>query len=89
MFLAVLLTADLGWWFAARRPSVIDRPFQRATGGIGLSSTVSVAWSFFAFDPRTEPFCENELWPIPGLTCPNPHHGATVVDLPPLCRPLH
>ena len=61
-----------------------QQPFQRATGGIGLAASVSPAWSFFAFDPRTESACENELWPIPGLPCPSPHHGASVFDPPPL-----
>ena len=59
-----------------------DSPFQRALGSVGLSSAVSVDWSFFGFDPRTEPACENELWPIPGLYCPNPSHGASVADFP-------
>lgn len=58
--------------------------FQRATGGVGLGSTVSVAWSFFGFDPRLEAACENELTPLPGLACPNPGHGRALADLPPL-----
>lgn len=61
-----------------------ETSFQRATCGVGLSSTVSVAWSFFGYDPRAEATCESELWPIPGLSCPNPGHGTSVVDLPPL-----
>ncbi len=59
-------------------------PFQKALGSLGLSSAVSVDWSFFGFDPRIEPACENELWPIPGLHCPNPSHGASVADFPPV-----
>ena len=58
-----------------------DQAFQRATGGVGLSSCVSVAWSVNAFDPRLESACENELWPIPGLSCPNPGHGTRVADM--------
>lgn len=61
-----------------------ERPFQAATGGIGLSSALSPAWSFHSFDPRLESCCENELRPIPGLPCPEPGHGATLADFPPL-----
>ena len=78
---AVLLLVD--------RPDLAaGRPFQAATGGIGLSSATSAEWSFFTMDPRTESVCENELWPIPGLSCPNPFHGTTVIDLPPLEQPV-
>jgi drug/metabolite transporter (DMT)-like permease len=80
---AALVSAD-GLWIAreaAQAPA--PRPFQAATGGVGLSAAVSVSWSFFAFDPRLESTCENELWPVPGLTCPNPIHGATLLDPPP------
>lgn len=57
--------------------------FQTATGGFGLGSSVSTDWSFFLFDPRFERSCENELWPLPGLPCPNPYHGAALANLPP------
>lgn len=59
-------------------------PFQVAVGGLGLGSSVSPAWSFFALDPRLSATCENELFPIPGLACPNPSHGAALADFPPL-----
>ena len=84
LLIGVLIAADLALIDFGAIPVPIERPFQRATCGIGLSSAVSPAWSFFGFDPRTESTCENELWPIPGASCPNPYHGATVVDFPPL-----
>jgi hypothetical protein len=60
--------------------------FQRATGGMGLGPAVSSAWSVFLIDPRLEGSCENELWPVPGIPCYSPYHGALVADLPPLER---
>ena len=74
-----------GWWVwtgSSSRP--LDTSLQRVTGGIGLTASVSPAWSFFSVDPRCQRHCENELWPIPGATCFNPHHGAGVADVPPL-----
>lgn len=59
-------------------------PFQDAVGGLGLSASVGVAWSVFAFDARLQGSCENEEWPLPGAHCPNPHHGAALADRPPL-----
>jgi hypothetical protein len=78
----LLLIADV-FVLAIDRPRLEEKmPFQRACSGIGLSSAVSVSWSFFGFDPRTESACENELWPIPGLACPNPCHGTSVASFP-------
>ena len=71
---AVILLGDA--WRGTPR-----HPLQDATN-IGLGSAVTPAWSFFAVDPRTEDSCENELWPLPGSACPNPTHGATLVDVP-------
>lgn len=68
---------------AVRRPAHPAAPaFQTATGGLGLGSSVSSDWSFHLFDPRVEGSCENELWPLPGLPCPNPCHGAALANLP-------
>lgn len=68
---------------AARRPLPAEAlAFQRATGGLGLGSSVATDWSFHLFDPRLERNCENELWPLPGLACPNPYHGAGLANLP-------
>jgi hypothetical protein len=80
--LAVLACADGAWLAAQSRPSEPRDAYQAVTGGLGLGSAVSAAWSFHAFDPRLEATCENELWPIPGLACANPHHGASVAELP-------
>ncbi len=63
-----------------------DTAFARATGSVGLSSSASVSWSFFDLDPRLASACENEIWPIPGLACPNPGHGARAADYPPRDR---
>lgn len=68
----------------AARGGEAPRPWQRALGGLGLTGSTGAAWSFFTYDPRVEPCCENELAPLPGLPCPSPEHGAGVVDLPPL-----
>jgi len=78
-----LLVAASSTYVAFAGGAPPERPFQAATGGVGLSSAVSPAWSFHSFDPRLEAFCENETRPIPGLTCPDPGHGATVADYPP------
>jgi hypothetical protein len=80
--LAVLAGVDVAWLAAQASPNAERDAFQVATGGLGLGSAVSCAWSFHAFDPRLEATCDNELWPIPGLACANPHHGASVADLP-------
>ncbi|HMB70130.1 MAG TPA: hypothetical protein VKU85_12495 [bacterium] len=81
--LAALLAADAAWWLAEARSSRESSPLQAALLGIGRGSAAGVDWSFFSFDPGLEAACENELWPIPGLPCPNPHHGAAAVDPPP------
>lgn len=84
LVIAVMLAIDGLWlWLgSASRPA--HTGFQSATSGIGLTASLSPAWSFFSVDPRQEAYCENELWPIPGATCFNPHHGAGVADVPPL-----
>jgi hypothetical protein len=79
---AALAVGDLAWLAALSSPSEPRDAYQAVTGGLGLGSAVSGAWSFHAFDPRLEASCENELWPIPGLACANPHHGASVAELP-------
>ncbi|MCP3916386.1 MAG: hypothetical protein GY711_12585 [bacterium] len=81
-----LVVVDALWigLFAGR--DARSRPFQRATSGIGLGPSVATAWSFFGIDPRTQARCENEEWPVPGLPCPNPYHGTTVLDAAPLDR---
>ncbi|MBT8484107.1 MAG: hypothetical protein HKO59_12285 [Phycisphaerales bacterium] len=50
-------------------------PSKPAPGFVGLGPALSPSWSVHAFDPRLSAVCENELWPIPGLPCPNPVHG--------------
>jgi len=84
--LALLAAVDAAWLVALSSSSERRDAFQTATGGLGLGSAVSGAWSFHAFDPRLEATCENELTPIPGLACSNPYHGASVADLPPMER---
>jgi hypothetical protein len=81
----VLCVADAVWLAAPEEPRH-STAFARAVSSLGLGSAVSGAWSHFGFDPRLESRCENELAPIPGLACPNPYHGAALVDLPPLPR---
>jgi hypothetical protein len=54
-----------------------------ATGGLGLGGATGPAWSLFGVDPRLESACEAELFPIPGLACPDPTHGAGVAAFPP------
>jgi hypothetical protein len=58
-----------------------DHSFARATCGLGLGPASSPAWSFFGVDPRLSSACEAELFPLPGLACPDPTHGAGVIDL--------
>ena len=82
--MGLLIALDVLWIGALAGGRPPPRAFQRATGGIGLGASVSPAWSFFALDPRTQARCENEEWPLPGIPCPNPHHGASLADLPPL-----
>jgi len=72
-------------WLMSTGIDVPERDaFQEAVAGVGCGHATGVAWSFFAFDPRTASTCENELSPVPGLPCPNPHHGAAAVARPPL-----
>jgi len=85
--IGVLLLADVVWLAAAPSDTSSGDPFQAALAGLGGGHAVGVDWSFFAFDPRCVGHCENELFPIPGLHCPNPHHGAAVVDRPALGGP--
>jgi hypothetical protein len=80
-FAAALVVADAAW-LAAPAPSARDRAFVRATRGAGIGAAVSPAWSFFDVDPRGERTCESELFPVPGLTCPDPNHGRGIVDFP-------
>jgi hypothetical protein len=54
-----------------------------ATGGLGLGGATGPAWSLFGVDPRLESACEAELFPIPGLACPDPTHGAGIAAFPP------
>ena len=75
---------DLAWLAAAPSNATIQDPFQKAVAGLGGGHAVGVDWSFFAYDPRRATECENEWFPIPGLPCPNPHHGASAVDRPAL-----
>jgi hypothetical protein len=82
--LALDITLLLGMQETREEMGTANPPFQVAVGGLGLGSSVSPAWSFFALDPRTSATCENELFPLPGLPCPNPSHGAALADLPPL-----
>ena len=86
--LGLVLAVDVLWIAALGTPgaSAPERPLQRVLGGVGLGASVSPTWSFFALDPRTQSRCENEEWPLPGIPCPNPHHGASLADLPPLPR---
>lgn len=83
-FVAAIVLADACCIQLGRPAESQGAAFQRITRGFGLSAAVSPAWSFFAVDPRIEPYCENELWPIPGLPCYNPYHGALAAGLPPL-----
>lgn len=83
---AVLLAADgVGLALAARgaaRPRAPD-VWAGATGGLGLGGATGPAWSLFGVDPRLESACEAELFPIPGLACPDPTHGAGIAAFPP------
>ncbi|NOT02290.1 MAG: hypothetical protein HOP29_16915 [Phycisphaerales bacterium] len=83
---ATLVALDAAWIvFAGGAPRAGGTDaFQQSTCGFGVGASVSPSWCFFTLDPRVERVCENELWPIPGLPCPNPSHGAVIVDLPPL-----
>ena len=83
---AALLAADgVGLALAAHaaaRPRACDG-WTGATGGLGLGGATGPAWSLFGVDPRLESACEAELFPIPGLACPDPTHGAGVAAFPP------
>ena len=85
-FLALAAAVGVAGAGGRERPTTSDTAFARATGSVGLSSSASVSWSFFDLDPRLASACENEIWPIPGLACPNPGHGARAADYPPRDR---
>jgi hypothetical protein len=85
--LGALLLADVAWLASASGDVAKQDPFQAAVGGLGAGHAVGVDWSFFAFDPRRAGTCENELFPLPGMHCPSPHHGLAVIDRPALDGP--
>jgi len=68
---AALLVADgVGLALAARgaaRPRAADS-WTGATGGLGLGGATGPAW---------------RLFPIPGIACPDPTHGAGIAAFPP------
>jgi len=82
--LGALILVEMTWLALARNDVSIDDRFQSAVCGLGGGHAVGVDWSFFAYDPRRASHCENEWFPIPGMHCPNPHHGAAVLDRPAL-----
>ena len=81
---ALIGLIDVVWLVLANQEPRSRDAFQSLTGGVGLGSSLAPIWSFHSLNPRFEGYCENEHWPIPGLTCPNPVHGAGLVDLPAL-----
>jgi hypothetical protein len=82
---AALVAADgVGLALSARRAAAPARDdWSEATRGVGLGGATSPVWSLFNVDARLEASCEAELFPIPGLACPDPTHGAGVATLPP------
>jgi hypothetical protein len=74
---AALAVVDAAWLaFAGGAPPRDD--FARATCGLGLGVAVAPDWSFQDVDPRLARSCESELFPLPGLACPDPDHGTGV-----------
>jgi|GEM_PF-2784195 len=63
------------------------RLLQRDLGGLGLGAAVVPAWSFRSIDPRLEPCCELDDWPIPGGFCYAPDHTGSVSHFP--AAPVH
>jgi hypothetical protein len=56
------------------RPDTTVPRLQRAVGGLGLGAVAVPAWSFSAFDPRLDPTCDAEEFPLPGVPCFTPDH---------------
>lgn len=56
--------------------------FQRAVSGLGLGAVSSPAWTFHALDPRVDPTCEADSWPVPGGACYAPDHLGPVSRFP-------
>lgn len=57
--------------------------FQRLVGGLGFGTSLDASCGF-AFDPRFESFCRQEIWPIPagGYFCAA--HPGSAFAYPPL-----
>lgn len=51
----------------ARRPDPREtsKSFQHLVGGLGLGASLDATQCCFSFDPRLEPACGNDVWPIP------------------------
>jgi hypothetical protein len=52
--------------------------FQEMVGGLGMGATPAVYWDYQTYDPRLEPNCACELWPVPGGYPFSPEHGTTI-----------
>lgn len=76
-----IVLLDAVWLASAGRRSG-DVSFARVTCGAGSGSAMSPEWALFDVDARFQSSCEGELFPIPGLACPGPVHGAGVITLP-------
>lgn|GEM_PF-945674 len=84
IFLVSLSTTVLLVWEGRGPTSRVTREIQNTLGGLGLGATVVPVWSHRGFDPRLDPVCESEDYPIPEAPCFAPDHGGTVFDLPSL-----
>jgi hypothetical protein len=76
-WIAGLALANAALLFAHSHRAPPSAGLQRATRGVGLGPAASAAWSMHGFDARAAARCEVELWPLPGLPCPDPGHGTT------------
>jgi ABC-type dipeptide/oligopeptide/nickel transport system permease component len=72
----VAIAAIDAFWIGLGAARPRNTAFAQASCGMGLGSVTSPEWSFFSLDPRTQSACESELFPVPGLACPDPTHGS-------------
>ena len=58
--------------------------FQHLVGGLGFGPALDLSGCAFAFDPRLDASCQEDLGPIPGGSWFCPRHAGSVFFYPPL-----
>jgi hypothetical protein len=84
--LALTAAAGAALTVGARPPAREEQraeEFQRLVGGLGFGPALDLERCAFAFDPRLDPGCSEDVGPVPGGGFFCPHHACSVFDYPP------